>query len=39
MGTSWKAYRITSDGNSEYIPDLRDAEIEDMDDVYRFEFD
>merc|ERR1712179_136824 len=39
MGTSWKAYRITSDGNPEYIPDLRDAEIEDMDDVYRFEFD
>jgi len=38
LGHSWRAYKITSDGSTEFIVDLRDAEIEDMNDIYRFEY-
>jgi len=38
LGHSWAAYKISTDGNKEFIVDLRDAEIEDMNDIYRFEY-
>jgi len=39
LGHSWKAYKVFSDGSQELILDLREAEIEDMNVGFLFEYE